>query len=231
MAVTILFNAIAFIIGVRILIKSARQKAIKGINKKNARATVELIVGICVIMILFGLGWIFGILTINGASKVFQYFFVIFNVFQGFCFFIFICLFGKDGRNFWLGLVKFRSFRKSLGKSTLSNEHKVKSLRSGSTTVSPKNTWLSSRGSNASLIFQHTHGVDFELIPGMKNDNSSAGEKENLKPPIDDPNEANKLSKVIEEETSLNGTNMETTVVGNDNVSVIDDIEHNAKDL
>ena len=231
MAITILFNAIAFIVGVRILIKSARQKVVKGISKKNARATVELVVGICVIMVLFGLGWIFGILTINEASKVFQYFFVIFNVFQGFYFFIFICLFGKDGRNFWLGLVKFRSFRKSLVKSTLSNEHKVNSLRSGSTTVSPKNTWLSSRGSDASLIFQHTHRVDFELIPGLKNDNSSAGEKENLTPPTDDTNEANKLSKIIEEDTSLNGTNMEITAVGNDNVSFTDDIELNAKDL
>lgn len=231
MAVIILFNTITFIVGVCILIKSARQKAVRGINKKNAKATFKLIVGICVISVLFGLGWLFGILTINEDLKVFQYLFVIFNVFQGFYFFIFICLFGKDGRNFWLGFVKFSSFRKSLFKSTLSNEHRVQSLRSGSTTVSPKNTWLSSRGSDASLIFQHIHGVDFELIPGMKNDNSSAGEKENLTPPTDDTNEANKLSKIIEEDTSLNGTNTEIAVVRNDNVSVTDDIEHNSKDL
>ena len=225
MVVTILFNAVAFIVGVSILIKSARQKAVKGITKKNARATVKLIVGICVIMVLFGLGWIFGILTINGTSKVFQYFFVIFNVFQGFYFFVFICLFGKDGRNFWLGLLKLRSFRKSLVKS---NQHPANSLRSGSTMVSPKNTWLSSSSNDANMIFQHTHGVDFELIPGVKNDNSSAGEKENLTPPTDDPNGVNKLSKIIEEEKSLNGTNMDISVIGNDNVSVTDDIE--AKD-
>lgn len=96
--------------------------------------------------------------------------------------------------------------------------------------VSPKSTWLSSSVSDAGLIFQHTHGVDFELIPGnlnVKNDNGSAHEKENFTPPTDDPNESNKLS---EQETSLNDTNMEITEIGNDNVNVTDDIEHNQKD-
>ena len=217
MFVIIIFNTVAFIIGARILIKSTLQKGTQGINRKNRRSTAKLIVGMCVIMILFGLGWIFGALTFNIAQEAFKYLFVIFNVFQGFYLFVFICVFGKDGRKFWIDLLKLKSFKKSLTtKSTLSNSQTVKSQRSESTTVSGKNTLLSSSGSSAGLVFKNSHEVKFELVPGKlttANESSSACEdnKQQIStPPKDDQSAANKISIAIEE-TSINGTNNAVT--------------------
>ena len=58
-------------------------------------------------MFLFGLTWLFGALTVtgfggSGASTAFQILFVIFNAFQGFFIFLFLCVFSKDARESWL---------------------------------------------------------------------------------------------------------------------------------
>ena len=41
-------------------------------------------------MVLFGLTWLFWVMTVREASIVFQFLFVISNAFQGFFFFVFI---------------------------------------------------------------------------------------------------------------------------------------------
>ena len=203
-----------FILGVCVLIKSTRQKIIQGNDRKNARNTIKLIVGICGLMILFGLAWIFGILTINIASKVFQYLFVIFNVFQGFYFFIFICLLGKDGRNFWIELFRLKSFKKGLLKSSFTesggqHSQQFKSARSESTTISSKNTFLSSSSSSAGLVFRSPHEIALELVPGNLNMNDKENDCEaninGKKCPLgENQKEKAKLAMIAEEETSLN---------------------------
>lgn len=52
-------------------------------------------------MSLFGLTWIFGALTISGASLPFQILFVVSNGFQGFFIFLFLCVSRKDARELW----------------------------------------------------------------------------------------------------------------------------------
>jgi hypothetical protein len=194
-----------FILGIRVLIKSTRQKVIQGNNRKNVRSTVKLVAGICGLMTLFGLSWIFGVLTINIASKAFQYLFVIFNVFQGFYFFVFICLFGKDGRNFWIELFRLRSFKKSLLKSSFTDgphSQLFKSAQSDSSTVSRKITYLSSSDSSAGLVFRSPHETTLKLVPGNlnMNDNLQANETS----PLDESKmDETKLAMVVEEETSL----------------------------
>ena len=200
---TIIFNIIMFILGVRVLIKSTRQKVIQGNDRKNARNTVKLIVGICGLMIVFGLGWIFGILTINVASKAFQYLFVIFNVFQGFYFFVFICLLGKDGRNFWIGLLQLKSFKKSHLKSSFTDRgthsQLFKSIQSESDVISSKITYLSSNDSSAGLVFRSPHEIALELVPG--NLNCEANKKDPLG---ESQKDETKHAMIMEEETSLN---------------------------
>ena len=71
-------------------------------------------------MFLFGLTWFFGALTVTGfgdarASTAFQVLFVIFNAFQGFFIFLFLCVLSKDARESWLNLV---SFNQCLSKSS-----------------------------------------------------------------------------------------------------------------
>ena len=91
----ILFNIVIFILSVRVLVTHTIKK------KKSAKATIKTMISIVGIMVMFGLTWLFGALTVREASTAFQYLFVIFNGFQGFFFFIFNCLISKDGREFW----------------------------------------------------------------------------------------------------------------------------------
>lgn len=202
-ALTIIFNIIMFILGVRVLIKSnsRKQQVIQGNNRKSARNTMKLIVGICGLMILFGLGWTFGILTINIASKAFQYLFVIFNVFQGFYFFIFICLLGKDGRNFWIRLFRLKSFKKGLLKSSFTDHGTqsqiFKSIQSESDAVSSKITYLSTKDSSAGLEFQSPNEIALELVPGnLKYDK--------VDPLGESQEDETKHVMIMEEEASLN---------------------------
>ena len=215
---TIIFNIIMFILGVRVLIKSTRQKAIQGNNRKNVRNTIKLVAGICGLMTLFGLSWIFGVLTINTASKAFQYLFVIFNAFQGFYFFVFICLLGKDGRNFWIELFRLRSFKKSLLKSSFTdgpNSQIFKSAQSESSTVSSKIAYLSSSDSSAGLVFRSPHETALELVPGNLNVNDNL--QANKTYPLGESKDETKLAMVIEE-SSLSDTKEDT--VNKDDVIV-----------
>ena len=71
------------------------------------------------LMVVFGLTWLFGALTVREVSTVFQYLFVIFNGFQGFFFFVVVCLIGKDGRKFWTHVITCSLCRKSKKFSTM----------------------------------------------------------------------------------------------------------------
>lgn len=86
----------------------------------SIKSTVKTMVGIMGLMVLFGLTWLFGALTVREASIVFQYLFVISNAFQGFFFFVFICILGKEGRKFWIGV--FRKNTKSHSIKTSQNQ-------------------------------------------------------------------------------------------------------------
>ena len=212
-ALTTIFNIVMFVLGVRVLIKSTRQRVIQGNDRKNARNTIKLIVGICGLMILFGLAWIFGILTINIASKAFQYLFVIFNVFQGFYFFVFICLLGEDGRNFWIELLRLKLFKKSLLKTSFTDgQHSqlFKSVQSESDAVSSKITYLSSSDSSAGLVFRSPHEIALELVPGNLKMNDGC-EANTTDPLGESKKDETKLTMIMEEETSLDDMKEEIT--------------------
>ena len=210
-AVIIAFNIIIFCIGLRVLIKSTRQQAIQG---NNARATVKLVVGICVIMTLFGVGWVFGALTVSKPSKAFQYLFVIFNAFQGFYFFIFICIFGKDGRDFWINLFRIKLLKKSIIKPTLPNKHKSQtcnSLQSESyTSVTSRNTFLSSKGSSSGFFFHNPQKVTIEFVPGKNTTDSKESDECVRKADEQDTatsvEHQKELAIITEEETCFNET-------------------------
>ena len=95
----IIFNIVIFILVARVLVVHAKKK------KMSTTSTIKTMISIVGIMVMFGLTWLFGALTVREASTVFQYLFVIFNGFQGFFFFVFICLLGKDGREFWIDVI------------------------------------------------------------------------------------------------------------------------------
>ena len=116
------FNVIIFCLGVRVVVTQSRKKKI------SVKSTIKTMITIVGLMVIFGLTWLFGALTVREASTVAQYLFVIFNGFQGFLFFVFICLIGKDGREFWTYVITSslrRKSKKSFTSSTLSPREKT----------------------------------------------------------------------------------------------------------
>ena len=100
---------IVFILVSRVLIKHNKRNIDRAKEerktKKVVTATVKTLISIISIMIMFGLSWLFGALSVSGAALVFQWLFVIFNTSQGFLLFIFFCIIGQDAREEWKKLL------------------------------------------------------------------------------------------------------------------------------
>ena len=209
--IIIVFNIIMFMIGMRALIKSTREKTMRG-GRRYTRPIVELIVGVCLLMVLFGVGWLFCVLTIDKVSKVFEYVFVFLNVFQGFFIFVFICLLGKDGRNFWMGLIRNTIKSKSSITKTVYHIHASKVIRSGSSVNSRKDSNRSSKDSTAGLVFQNSYQLKY-LTRSLTDTtlwslDDKADEQETLE---DTP--TNGLPLIIEEESSVNNLKEDDAVI------------------
>lgn len=104
----LIFNLIIFIIVTKVLIthKRKQMERTKEDNKKVVIGTVKTMISIVSIMVIFGLSWIFGALSISEAAVVFQWFFVILSTTQGFVIFIFFCVVAKDARKEWKKLLR-----------------------------------------------------------------------------------------------------------------------------
>jgi hypothetical protein len=97
----LVFNAIVFVIVIRVLFKHSRKKH-GNRDVKVVNTVRQMLISSSGIMFLFGLSWAFGALTISAASVVFQYLFAIFTSLQGFFIFLFFCVLGKEARELWL---------------------------------------------------------------------------------------------------------------------------------
>ena len=94
-------SLLIFVIVMSVLAKQIHKKFA---NKEHAnrKTVVRLMISMMVVMALFGLTWVFGALTVREASTAFQFLCAIFNSLQGFFISLFFCVFGKEGREFWL---------------------------------------------------------------------------------------------------------------------------------
>ena len=116
----LLFNLVMMVVVVTVLVRHMRNTMGRMKEQTKQKTTLRLLISITGIMSLFGLTWIFGALTISGASLPFQILFVIFNGFQGFFIFLFLCVFSTDARKLWK-----ESLSSSYNKfSTLQRSHK-----------------------------------------------------------------------------------------------------------
>ena len=76
--------------------------------------SIQLMINIISVFVLFGLTWIFGALTIMKAAQIFQIVFTILNSFQGFLIFILFCVLKKEIRSSWAdilikwGVIRFK---------------------------------------------------------------------------------------------------------------------------
>ena len=117
------FNLAMSVAAIRIILKQNKKKYIQGGGKHLKVLVLKSIIGITWLIVLFGLGWLFGLLTIREASTAFKYLFVIFNGFQGLYFFIFTCLLQKEARDFWVKMLTFGLSRIKKPKSSCKKEN------------------------------------------------------------------------------------------------------------
>ena len=97
-------------------------------------------------MSLFGLTWLFAILTfsLNGLRVTFQILFTVFNSFQGFFIFLFFCVFNKEALESWRELLSCGKY-----KSKLLHPSQVKFSSSAAKKI-PKQTYISTGSTGVS---------------------------------------------------------------------------------
>ena len=99
--VIILINTFIFIWVVVVVIRHARAKAARTNADVNNRQILRMTISISGVLFLFGLTWVFFVLTISvpGLRETFQILFTVFNSLQGFFIFAFILF--TEGFDYW----------------------------------------------------------------------------------------------------------------------------------
>jgi heme/copper-type cytochrome/quinol oxidase subunit 2 len=99
--VIILINTIIFIWVVVVVRRHAKEKAARMNKAINKQQILRMMISISGVLFLFGLTWLFFILTISvpGLRETFQILFTVFNSLQGFFVFAFILF--TEGFGYW----------------------------------------------------------------------------------------------------------------------------------
>ena len=108
----LIFNFIIFIWVIVVLIQHSRHIGVRNKKRVRNKIIIHMMISISGVMFLFGLTWLFAILTfsVNGLRETFQILFTVFNSFQGFFIFLFFCVFNHEALECWKKL--FLSIRR-----------------------------------------------------------------------------------------------------------------------
>ena len=199
----LLFNIVVFVMVTVVLIKHTKKKLAKDGTKK-AQGTVKAIISVFSVMVMFGLSWLFGALSIDDGAIFFQWPFVILNTLQGFFLFIFFCVLGKDARDEWLNLLSCYRRKKK-------QTHSITHSRGSHAPKSTKQTGLSSRS-----IPQHTIRKNLGLSESSHLDSSIHESKVPIDPEISAYDYDDQNLKTITQETNfviVNNSTVEETKV------------------
>lgn len=107
---------VVFIWVIVILIRHTRGTATRKKETISTKTFIRLMISISGVMFLFGLTWLFAILTfsVNGLRETFQILFTVFNSFQGFFIFLFFCVFNKEALESWRELLSCGKYKSKL---------------------------------------------------------------------------------------------------------------------
>ena len=85
------------------MVQHVRSKALQMKQKIDYKRVILLMIRASVVMVLFGITWLFAILTVSvpGLRETFQILFTFFNSFQGVFIFIFFCVLSQEARKSW----------------------------------------------------------------------------------------------------------------------------------
>ena len=116
-----IFNIVIFICVIVVLIRHVKSKTTSLLKKEvgtkekavDKKSIIRLMISIGGVMFLFGLTWLFAILTFQstqGVRDTFLILFTVFNSLQGFFIFMFICVISSDARDEWKKVFKCAKF-------------------------------------------------------------------------------------------------------------------------
>ena len=116
--VIIVLNVIIFVCVVIVVIRHARDKAARTNRPIGNKTVLRLMFSISGILFLFGLTWLFLILTFSvpGLRETFQILFTIFNSLQGF--FVFTFIFFTEGFGYWKTIISCETLKSKLIQSS-----------------------------------------------------------------------------------------------------------------
>ena len=123
-----------FVLVGRVLIKHGKRSIdrAKDDRKKMVKNTLKTLLSIISVMLMFGLTWLFGALSISGAAYVFQWLFILCATTQGFILFVFFCIIGSDAREEWkrlLSCYRYKGTKQRATPSTVSSKSKGKTYQ------------------------------------------------------------------------------------------------------
>ena len=165
----LLFNIVVFIWVIVILVRHTRGTAARKKEAVSNKTIIRLMISISGVMFLFGLTWLFAILTFStpGLRETFQILFTVFNSFQGFFIFLFFCIFNKEAVESWKELLSCGKYKSKVlhpsqvKLSSTAVTKKAKQSKTGSTGFT-----LSSGGKYSSQF--ETSRSDYETSTLMK---------------------------------------------------------------
>ena len=110
------FNVVIFIWVIVVLVRHTRGTAARKKEAVSNKTIIRLMISISGVMFLFGLTWLFAILTfsVTGLRETFQILFTVCNSFQGFFIFLFFCVFNKEALESWKELLSCRKYKSKL---------------------------------------------------------------------------------------------------------------------
>ena len=113
------FNIVIFIWVIVILVRHTRGTAARKKEAVSNKTIIRLMISVSGVMFLFGLTWLFAILTFSTSSfpqfrKASQVLFTVFNSFQGFFIFLFLCVFNREAIESWKELLSCGKYKSKL---------------------------------------------------------------------------------------------------------------------
>ena len=145
-----IFNMVVFIWVIVILVRHTKGTAARKKETVSNKTIIRLMISISGVMFLFGLTWLFAILTfsVTGLRETFQILFTVFNSFQGFFIFIFFCVLNKEALESWKEFLSCGKYQSKLlhpshvKMSSSAVTKKAKQTASGSTGVALSSTTI-----------------------------------------------------------------------------------------
>ena len=111
-----MFNVVVFICMIVVLIQIRHARNQDSIRKKtDSKTVIRLMFTIGGVMFIFGLTWLFAILTVSvpGLRETFQILFAVFSSLQGVFIFLFTNIINSEARQQWMNTVMVVACRKS----------------------------------------------------------------------------------------------------------------------